>query len=173
PTKWEHLVPILCQSTTLENLKLSDVAMAVIGQFETETNCGQPKGNVQSANKIFSVKQKCRGNPSFNQQGHPQQQSGPSSSSHPSSNQQQKPRQHGGRGQRGQGGKGKGLSRPQGHSHIASVASLVPPTTHHISHVGPSGIVTRTSHETSPIKEGSGFYPSVNKAVSLAQRLEG
>src|SRR6202012_1266898 len=52
PTKWEHLVPILCQSTTLENLKLSDVTMAAIGQFETETNCGQHKGNVQSANKI-------------------------------------------------------------------------------------------------------------------------
>src|ERR1700744_3285904 len=52
PTKWDHLVPILCQSTTLENLKLSDVTMAAIGQFETETNCGQHKGNVQSANKI-------------------------------------------------------------------------------------------------------------------------
>src|ERR1700744_3657853 len=172
PAKWEHLVPILCQSTLLDNLKLSDVATAAISQFETETNRGQHKGTVHSASKISSVKQKRGGNPSFNQQGRSQQQSGPSSSFNPSSNQQQKPRQRGGRGQRGRGGKGKGLPRPQGHSHVASVASLVAPTTHHISHVGPSGIVTCTSHETSPIKEGSGFYPSVNKAVSLAQRLE-
>src|SRR6202012_2610016 len=58
PTKWDHLVPILCQSTTLENLKLSDVTMAAISQFKTETNRGQHKGSVQSTNKISSVKQK-------------------------------------------------------------------------------------------------------------------
>src|SRR6202012_3437744 len=56
PTKWEHLVPILYQSKTLDNLKLSDVAMAAIGRFETETNRRQHKGTAHSTNKISSVK---------------------------------------------------------------------------------------------------------------------
>ena len=104
PSKWETLIPILTQSTDLVNLSLSDVRLAVIGQYETKINRGQHKGTHQ-ANKISLVKCKHGGNPSFNQQGRQQQQQG--SSSQPSNQQQH--RQHGGRGQQGCGNKSKGL----------------------------------------------------------------
>ena len=63
PSKWENLVPIICAGVTIADLKLDDVASQVIGQFETETNCGQHK-SVQTVQKISTVKHK-HGDPCF------------------------------------------------------------------------------------------------------------
>ncbi len=94
PAKWENLIPIISAGVTIADLKLDDVASQVIGQFETETNCGQHKATqaVQSAHKISTVKRK-RSDPCFTKQGNQQQhQQQPSASSGPS-NQQQSQRQ--------------------------------------------------------------------------------
>ncbi len=71
PAKWENLIPIICAGVTIADLKLDDVAGQVIGQYETETNCGQHKA-VQSVQKISTVKCK-RGDPRFTKQGNQQQ----------------------------------------------------------------------------------------------------
>jgi hypothetical protein len=87
----------------------------------------------------------------------------------------------------GQNRKGKGKGKQtggQGHSHVASIAiiGLPPthiatdpspflPTTHSVMHIGPSGSVTRTVQESPLVESSLGFYPLVNKAISLAERM--
>src|SRR6266571_2461494 len=173
PTKWENLIPIICAGVAIADLKLDDVASQVIGQFETETNCGQHKAAqaAQSAQKISAVKRK-RGDPRFTKQGNQQQrQQQPSTSSGPS-NQQQPHRQHGGRGSGKGKGKGKQRDGAPQHSHFASVAALAPPTTHKVLHIGSSGSSVRTESEASPIEKSSSFYPSVKKARTLAEQMD-
>ena len=80
------------------------------------------------------------------------------------------------RGSRGSGrGKGKGKQRPTGHSHIASMAvltpALPPPTSHTITHIGSSSTTTQMVTEAAGSSRTPGLYPSVNHALSLAERL--
>ena len=54
PQKWEMLVSIVTRDTDLEDLNLSDICNAVIGQYQSESICyGSGK---QNANKISVVK---------------------------------------------------------------------------------------------------------------------
>ena len=119
-------------------------------------------------------------NPRFSKQGGQQQ---PSTSSGPSG-QQQPHRQCGGRGS-GQNRKDKGKGKAkqtQGHSHVASVTvldlptthmvtdtSLPSPTTHTVTHIGLLGVTTHTITESAPLENSLGFFPSVGKAVLLAE----
>ncbi len=121
------------------DLKLDDVASQVIGQFETETNCGQHKAAqaAQSAQKISTVKCK-RGDPRFTKQGNQQQRQQQSSTPSPS-NLQQPHRQRGGRGSGKGKGKGKQRDGAPQHSHFASVTALAPLTTHKVLHIGSLG----------------------------------
>jgi len=65
PQKWEMLVLIVTEDTELQDLDLSNVHIAVLGQYQSETVChGSGKHN---ANKISAVKCK-HSNPSWNQQ---------------------------------------------------------------------------------------------------------
>src|SRR6266702_843609 len=138
PTKWENLIPIICAGVAIADLKLDDVASQVIGQFETETNCGQHKA-AQSAQKISAIKCK-HSDPCFTKQGNQQQHQQPSSTFGPS-NQQQPHRQHGGCGSGKGKGKGKQHDGAHQHSHIASVTALTPPTTHKCNAM--TGIIVR------------------------------
>src|SRR5579859_869396 len=180
PQKWENLIPIICGGVAIADLKLSSVSETVIGQYETETNRGQHKAaSTNTAQKISAIKWK-RENPRFNKQGSPPQPSG----SKPY-NQQQPFRQHGGRGSgKTTRGKGKGKQTTTGHGHVASIAvidlppthfasdtSLSPPTTHSVMHIGLSGSISQTVMESPPVESSLGFYPSVNAARSLAERL--
>ncbi len=136
PTKWENLIPIICAGVAIADLKLDDVASQVIGQFETKTNRRQHKAAqaAQSAQKISAVKCKCS-DPCFTKQGNQQQcQQQPSTSSSPSNQQQH--RQCGGHGSSKGKGKGKQCDSAPQHSHFASVATLAPPTTHKVLHIG-------------------------------------
>src|SRR3984885_5518671 len=172
PPKWETQIAIITSSIGLEELDLNDVRDAIVAQYETETNRGQHK-QAQNAQKISAIKHKRkRGNPSFNQQEN-QQQRRPSQSSPNSSGNQQQPRQRGTRGSGRGKAKGKGKQRDQpAHSHIASVAALPPPTSHTIAHIGSSSMTQRVVSEASPSTRTSGSYPSLNKALTLAERLE-
>ncbi len=67
PTKWDNLIPIICNRVAIADLKLDDISNCVEGQFETETNRRQHK-SVQSAQKISTLKLK-HGNPHFTKQG--------------------------------------------------------------------------------------------------------
>ncbi len=138
PAKWENLIPIICAGVAIADLKLDDVASQVIGQFETETNCGQHKA-AQSAQKISAIKCK-HSDPCFTKQGNQQQHQQPSSTFGPS-NQQQPHRQHGGCGSGKGKGKGKQHDGAPQHSHIASVTALTPPTTHKCNAM--TGIIVR------------------------------
>src|SRR6202046_4814307 len=181
PPKWEPLIPIICSNVNIEDLDLSDVSTAVISQYETESNRGQHKGTAHNAQKISAVKRK-RENPRFTKQGNSQQPSGSNST-----NQQQPFRQRGSRGS-GQNHKNKGKGKQSsgvGHSHVASVAvvdlppthiaseaALPSPTTHNVLHIGTSGTTKRTIQQSSPVESTTGFYPLVNKALSLAEWLD-
>jgi hypothetical protein len=169
PQKWEHLIPVMCNNMPVADLKLSTVSACVESQYETEANRGQHKA-AHNAQKLSAVKRK-RNDPRFSKQGSSQQQS---SASGPS-NQQQPFRQRGGRGsRRGKPSKGKGKApaRAPQHSHVASVAALVPPTTHKVTHIGSSGVSTRTEVESSSPQRTPGFFPSFNKALTLAEWLD-
>ncbi len=172
PAKWENLIPIICVGVAIADLKLDDVASQVIGQFETETNHGQHKAAqaAQSVQKISAVKCKC-GDPRFTKQGNQQQRQQQPSTSGPS-NQQQPHRQCGGCGSGKGKGKGKQCDGAPQHSHIASVTTLAPPTTHKVLHIGSSGSSVRMESEASPIEKSSSFYPSVKKAHTLAERMD-
>ena len=139
---------------------------AIIAQYETETNRGQHK-QAQNAQKLSAIKCK-RSNPGFKQQENQQQrQSGTPSTSN--NQQQQKQRSSRGSGQ----GKGKGKQPQQPvHLHIASVATLPPPTSHTVAHIGSSSMTQHVVSEPSPATRTSGFYPSVNKALTLAECLQ-
>ena len=178
PSKWEHLVPIIITTTDIEDVTLSEVRASTIAQYETETNKGQhkPASSHAAANKLSAVKRK-RGNPRFAQQDRSQSQAGPSNPN------QQQHRQRGSRGS-GRGGKDKGKGKKRdGHSHVASVAfaapvfttdaALPPPSSSTIAHFGASSsMVTQTVHQSPPALRTKGIYPSVNKAISLLERME-
>src|SRR6266404_563957 len=66
PSKWEHLVQIIINSTEMDQLTFRTVQEALVVQWDTESNCGGHK-NTQNANKISAIKCK-RGNLCFNQQ---------------------------------------------------------------------------------------------------------
>ena len=177
PNKWEHLVPIVITTNDIEDVTLAEVRSSVIAQYETETNKGQHKSasSHATANKLSAVKWK-HGNPHFAQQDCSQTQAGPSTSN------QQQHRQRGSRGSRcGGKDKGKGKKR-NGHSHVASVAfaapvfttdaALPPPSSSTIAHFGASSsMVTQTVHQLPPAMRTKGIYPSVNKAISLLERM--
>src|SRR5882762_5915803 len=135
PSKWEHLVQIIINSTEMDQLTFCTVREALVAQWDTELNRGGNK-NTQNANKISAVKHK-RGDPCFNQQQGSLQQHTDNSGS----------QQFNQRGQRGKGkGKGKGKDKGKqwannpGHVHIASIAALSAPIAHTVAHVGSSDI---------------------------------
>src|ERR1700752_4239889 len=163
PQKWEMLVSIVTQQHTLQNIQLSRVRDAILAQYESESMRGG-KGKQHNANKISAVKRK-HGNPQFQQQqGGNQQQGG--------SQQQQNDRP---KCQRGKRGNGKGKQREHNHeaqiTHVASVASIPAPTTASITHIGPSGASKRVIKPLPAKERAPGPYPSVDKAIDLAQRL--
>ena len=178
PNKWEHLVPIVITTNDIEEVTLAEVRSSVIAQYETETNKGQHKSasSHAAANKLSAVKQK-RGIPRFAQQDRSQLQASPSNPN------QQQHRQRSSRGSRcGGKGKGKGKKR-NGHSHVTSVAfaapvfttnaALPPPSSSKIAHFGASlSMVMQTVHQLPPALRTKGIYPSVNKAISLLERME-
>ena len=130
-----------------------------------ETGRHSGGNNKQRVNKLSSVKRK-RDNPSFfnQQQGSSQQ--------HSASDGNNKNHQ---RGQRGKG-KGKGKAKDHNHQtanplHFAQVASIPPPSSSTIAHVGPSGIQKRTISVTEPKQRAPGPYASLNKALDTADTL--
>ena len=174
PPKWEHLIPIICQGHDLADLDVAIVRDVLIAQYENETNRGQHKDHkANQANKLSAVKRKC-GDPSFNQQQGSSQQK-PSGSGN-----QQQHRQRSSRGSKRGGacGKGKQHANHPGHSHVASVVhftldvALPAPTSHTVVHVGPSNISTRVVTQDEPKIRVPGVYPSLNKALTLAERLD-
>src|SRR6266404_7639094 len=108
--------------------------------------------------------------PRFNQQQGSSQQCTDDSGSQRYNNQ---------RGQRGKG-KGKGKGKDKGkqrannpdHVHIASITALPAPIAHTVAHVGSSDITKRVITEQAPKERSPGTYPSLNKALTLAERLE-
>ena len=114
------------------------------------------------------------GDPSFSkQQGSLQQK--PSGSDN-----QQQHRQRGSRGskQGGACGKGKQRANHPGHSHVASIVhfasdiALPGPTSHTVAPVRPSEISTCLVTQDQPKSRVPGVYPSLNKALTLAERLD-
>ena len=91
PTKWEHLIPIICTSYELEDITIGIVHDQVVTQYENEVNHGghkQPgkQANPANAHKLSAVKWK-HSNPCFSQQEHQQQlQAGPSNPNQQQSN---------------------------------------------------------------------------------------
>src|SRR6266404_5851323 len=167
PTKWEHLVQIIINGTEMDQLTFRTVQEVLVAQWDTELNRGGHK-NTQNANKISAVKRKC-GDPRFNQQQGGSQQRTDNSGS----------QQFNQRGQRGKGkGKGKGKDKGKqwannpGHVHIASIAALPAPIAHTVAHVGSSDITKRVVTEQAPKERTPGAYPSLNKALTLTERLE-
>ncbi len=53
-----------------------------------------------------------------------------------------------------------------------SVATLAPPTTHKVLHIGLSGSSVCMESEASPIEKSSSFYLSVKKARMLAEWMD-
>ena len=174
PPKWEHLIPIICQGHDLANLDVALVRDVLIAQYENKTNRGQHKDHkANQANNLSAMKHK-RGDPSFNQQQGSLQQK-PSGSGN-----QQWHRQRGSRGSKHGGARGKGNQRANhpGHSHVASVVhfaldvALPVPTSHTVVHVGPSDISTLVVTQDQPKSWVPGVYPSLNKALTLAEHLD-
>ena len=174
PPKWEHLIPIICQGHDLANLDVAIVRDILIAQYENETNKGQHKEHkVNQANKLSAAKRK-RGDPSFNQHQESSQQK-PSGSGN-----QQQHRQRGSRGSKrgGARGKGKQCANHPGHSHVASIIhfsldiALPALTTHTVAHVGPSNISTQVVTQDQPKYQVPCVYPSLNKALTLAEHLD-
>jgi hypothetical protein len=167
PSKWENLIPIICNSIEIQDLEVTDIKDIVVTQFENETNHGAHKGNKkeQHANKLSNIKQKCNNNPCFKKQSSSQQQA----TNSPPPNQQQH-KQHGARvGARRGKAKGKGKASQAGHSHVASVTALTPtlpsPSTTSVTHIGPSSSIVKCTvsipHPTLQARV-EGPYPTVN-----------
>ena len=160
---------MIMQNIELADLDFNDVWDAIVAQYETETNHGQHKASL-SANKISAVKHQC-GNPGFNKQENQQQHQSSGSSSKLSGNQQQ-PRECGARGS-GKNKKGKDKLRQQPtHSHVTSIATLPPPSSHTVAHIGFSSMTQRVVSNPSPLSRSSGPHLSLNKALLLAEWLE-
>jgi hypothetical protein len=51
PTKWENLIPIICNGYEIHDLDIGIVRDVLVTQNENETNCGAHKGGNQ-ANKL-------------------------------------------------------------------------------------------------------------------------
>ena len=91
----------------------------------------------------------------------------------------QQHRQHGSRGSKHSGacGKSKQHANHPGHSHVASIVhfalniALPVPTTHTITHVGSSDISTHVIVQDKAKSQVPGVYPSLNKALNLAEHL--
>jgi hypothetical protein len=166
PKEWEEIVTIITSQTPFPDLEPSLIHCVVIDHFETKNSLHRT-GKSLHANKISAIKCKHDQPPRFKKQEERQQQH------NPDSNDKQQP--HRQRGQRGSGrGKGKGKQCDTGHSHVASMAvlmpSLPPPTTHTISHLS-SNPTTRTITEEAGSSRSSGSWPSVNSTFSLAERM--
>ena len=171
PPKWDSITSIAVYSEDLETLTFSDVRDTILAHYEQERMRGKGGNGHQQANKISAVKRK-RGNPQFNQQqgGHNQQQQ----------QQQQNHGQHNHnnnrRGKRGGRGKGKEKAHEaQEHSHvshIAMTATLPPPSSTTVAHVGPSGVNKRRVVAPLPKRRTEGPYKALNEALDLAERLE-
>ncbi|KAH8990070.1 hypothetical protein EDB92DRAFT_1946751 [Lactarius akahatsu] len=167
PQKWEHLIPVMCNNLALADLQCHDPLIMPSAKFRDIL--GSAHKATHNAQKLSAIKRK-RNDPRFSKQGSSLQQPrapGPS-------NQQQPFRQCGGCGSgRGKAkGKGKAPARAPQHSHIASVAALAPPTSHKVTHIGSSGVTMRTEVESPSPQRASGFFPSVNKALMLAEQLD-
>src|SRR6201984_1837554 len=159
PQKWETLASIITQNFDVNNLTFREVRDAILAQWESEqTRGGKPRH--KQANKLSSVKRK-RGDPNFSNQQKGNQQK----NNDGNSNSDDKHK----RGKRG--GKGKKKEGDHQHSHIASVASTSLPTSSTIAHLGPSGLAKRVEHQAPPLQRTEGPYPSLNNALSLADRL--
>ena len=135
PQKWEMLISVITGNIEMLDLDLSKVHTAVITQYQVDSV--RHSSNKHNANKISVVKRKY-GNPNWcNQQGSNQQQQG-----------------HDGQAKHKRGkhaGKGKAKQADQSqHSHIANVASMVPPTTSTIVHPAPSGMHKYTVTRPAP-----------------------
>ncbi len=74
PQKWEMLVLIVTGDTELQDLDLSDVHTAVLGQYQSETV--HHSSGKHNTSKISVVKHKC-GDPNWNQQQGSNQQQHP------------------------------------------------------------------------------------------------
>ena len=170
PKEWEDVVTIINLAMSIQTISLKAIQPLVVNHYEMKHSI--QSGKSHQATKISVVKRKRDQPISFKKQQEGQQQRSPGSGSS-SKDQQQHHKQ---RGSRGSGhGKGKGKQRPAGHSHIASMVvltpALPPPTLHTIAHIGPSSITTRTVTEEAGSSRTPGLYPSVNHALSLAERL--
>ena len=125
PPKWDLIVSIVTTANDLDDLEFSNARDAILSQYDADSTRG--KGKPHHANKLSTVKRK-RGDPNFsNQQRGNQQQS--------SNNDQQQQQQHRQCGRHG--GKGK-KKQDHGHSHIADIVSLPPPTSSTVISYGPS-----------------------------------
>ena len=167
PPKWETLVAVITQNYDLGDILLGAVHESVCAQYKTKTNRGQHKG-AQNANKISAIKCKC-GNPDFHKQENQQQRQQPSSSSSKQSGNQQQQKQ---RSARGSGKSKKDKGKQPAHSHVASIATLPPPTSHTIVHIGSSSMTQCIVSEPTPPTRTPGPYSLLNKALTLAERLE-
>jgi hypothetical protein len=166
PKEWEEIVTIIMLQTVFPDLHPAMIRCVVVDHFETK-NSLRRTGKSLHANKISAIKHKRDQPPRFKKQEERQQQH------KPDSNDQQQP--HWQHGQRGSGcSKGKGKQCDTGHSHVASMAvlmpSLPPPTSHTISHLL-SNPTTRTVTEEAGSSRSSGSWPSVNNTFTLAERM--
>ena len=154
PQKWEFIVPIVTTNYDLEDLEFSNACDAVIDQYTGDSTC---KGKQQHAHKISAVKRKCS-NPQFSKQEGGQQQP----QQYNNGNKPFKP--HGKCG-------GKKKQQDSGHSHIADVISLPPPSSSTIAHYTPAGISKHKVSVPEPSTHTEGPYKSLNNTLTLADRL--
>jgi len=158
PPKWDLIVSIVTTANDLDDLEFSNARDAILSQYDADSTRG--KGKPHHANKLSAVKRK-RGDPNFsNQQRGNQQQS---------SNNDQQQQQHRQRGRRG--GKGK-KKQDHGHSHIADIVSLPPPTSSTVVSYGPSEAKKRKLTVPEPAQRAPGPYKALNEALTLADRMK-
>jgi len=148
------LISVVTGDIEMSDLDLGEVCDAIITQFQVDSVCHS--SNKHNANKISVVKRK-RGDPNWrNQQGSNQQQQGHNG---------QAKCKHSKRT-----GKGKAKQADQSqHSHIANIASMVPPTTSIIALPTPSEMHKCTVTHPTPKQHMPGPYKAFNAAVDTAQ----
>ncbi len=173
PPKWEMLISILCTNYDLAHLQLKHVCEVIMAQWEAERTKGKPQQSVQ---KLSAVKHK-HGDPNYRQQCNAGSGGG---SGNGSSNSQQF-----GQGQGNAQGKKKcgkcGRKKSQqhknshesnDHSHLASQATLPPPTTTTIAHFASKGKTVRmVCGHTRLLPATVGQYPTLNKACDIVRDI--
>jgi hypothetical protein len=149
------LISIITGNIEMESLDLGKVCDAVITQFQADSV--HHSSNWHNTNKISAVKCKCGGPNWHNQQGsNQQQQQGQDSQA------KQKHSKCAGKG------KAKQANQSHQHSHIANVASMMPPTSSTIALPVPSGMWKHTITHPTPKQHTPGPYKAFNATIETA-----